>query len=317
VKPFEPTGGWESVYRDLSHDKIPWNAGGPDSDLVALLKSGRVPEGQALDLGCGLGYDAVEMARAGFRVLAIDLSETAIKHATERAEKAGLSAVVDFVPGDVLTFQSVRGAFSLVHDRGFFHVLEPGPTRKKYVALAANALSEDGLFVLRVFSDKEPAGPGPFRLSKKELKKEFGSKFTFVEIRESILEGPRKPHTYFCILKKKVHPYRRMLNSLKAKAKNLTTPSPSKRKTAEARPEQWSVYVVRCSDDSLYTGVAKDAAARIAMHNSGKGAAYTRTRRPVELLYREDGYSRSEALVREAAIKSLSREKKRALAGLS
>jgi predicted GIY-YIG superfamily endonuclease len=250
------------------------------------------------------------MARAGFRVLALDVSETAIRHATERAEKAGLSAAVDFVPGDVLTFQSARGAFSLVHDRGFFHVLEPGESRKKYVALAANALSPEGLFVLVVFSDKEPPGPGPFRLSKKELKKEFGGRFTFVEIRDSILEGPRKPHVYFCILKKKVPPYRRMLKSLKSKAKAAA-------KKAVARAESWSVYVVRCSDDSLYTGVAKDADARVAKHNSGKGAAYTRTRRPVELLYREDGYSRSGALIREAAIKSLPREKKRALAGLS
>jgi predicted GIY-YIG superfamily endonuclease/SAM-dependent methyltransferase len=310
VKPFEPTGGWESVYRDLAHERIPWNAGGPDSDLVALLKSGRIPVGQALDLGCGLGYDAVEMAHAGFRVLGIDLSESAVRHATELAEKAGLSAVIDFVPGDVLSFQSVRGAFTLVHDRGFFHVLEPGPTRKKYVALAANALAEDGLFVLRVFSEKEPPGPGPFRLSKKDLKKEFGRRFTFVEIRDSILEGPRKPQSYFCILKKKVPPYRRMLKSLKSKAKTAA-------KKAVARAESWSVYVVRCSDDSLYTGVAKDAEARIAKHNSGKGAAYTRTRRPVRLMYREDGYSRSEALVREAAIKSLPREKKRALAGLA
>lgn len=76
----------------------------------------------------------------------------------------------------------------------------------------------------------------------------------------------------------------------------------------------WSVYIVRCGDDSLYTGIAKDVEARVAKHNAGTGAAYTRTRRPVAVVYREDGFTRSGALVREAKIKSLPRERKRALA---
>lgn len=76
----------------------------------------------------------------------------------------------------------------------------------------------------------------------------------------------------------------------------------------------WSVYIVRCGDASLYTGIAKDVEARLEKHNNGRGAAYTRTRRPVRLLYREEGLSRSEALVREARIKSLPRPDKEKLA---
>ncbi len=75
-------------------------------------------------------------------------------------------------------------------------------------------------------------------------------------------------------------------------------------------PTDWSVYIVCCKDGSLYTGVAKDVDARIAVHNSGKGAAYTRGRRPVSLRYREDGFTRSTALKREAGIKSLTRSQK-------
>ena len=66
--------------------------------------------------------------------------------------------------------------------------------------------------------------------------------------------------------------------------------------------KDWSVYIVRCVDDSLYTGVAKDVTARLERHNSGRGAAYTRSRRPVSLAYLEKGFSRSKALSREAAI---------------
>lgn len=72
----------------------------------------------------------------------------------------------------------------------------------------------------------------------------------------------------------------------------------------------WSVYIARCADGSLYTGVAKDVKARLAAHNAGRGAAYTRARRPVRLVYREDGMSRGAALSREAGIKSLDRSSK-------
>ncbi|MFA6092657.1 MAG: GIY-YIG nuclease family protein [Elusimicrobiota bacterium] len=72
--------------------------------------------------------------------------------------------------------------------------------------------------------------------------------------------------------------------------------------------------MLRCSGDALYTGIAKDVEARFAIHCSGKGAAYTRSHPPVEVVYRETGMTRSSALVREAAIKSLKKTEKEALA---
>ena len=78
-------------------------------------------------------------------------------------------------------------------------------------------------------------------------------------------------------------------------------------------PREWSVYVLRCGDGSLYTGIAKDVEARLAAHRAGRGAAYTRTHPPVAILYRESRMTRGEALVREAAIKKLPRRKKESL----
>lgn len=75
----------------------------------------------------------------------------------------------------------------------------------------------------------------------------------------------------------------------------------------------WTVYILRCADGSLYTGVAIDVRARVATHNAGKGAKYTRGRRPVKLVYREPAGSRGAALKREAAIKRLPTAVKRAL----
>ena len=70
------------------------------------------------------------------------------------------------------------------------------------------------------------------------------------------------------------------------------------------------IYILRCSDGTLYTGSTTDPQRRLAVHQSGKGAKYTRSRLPIEMVYREELPDKSTALQREAAIKQLSREKK-------
>jgi len=77
--------------------------------------------------------------------------------------------------------------------------------------------------------------------------------------------------------------------------------------------KEWSVYILRCGDDSFYTGIAKDVQLRLTKHQRGKGAAYTRTHLPVTLIYEENSMTRSAALIREAAIKSLPRPRKEKL----
>ena len=72
-------------------------------------------------------------------------------------------------------------------------------------------------------------------------------------------------------------------------------------------------YIVRCSDGSLYTGWTNDLEKRIKAHNEGKGAKYTKSRRPVELVYYEAFEKKEEAMSREWAIKHMSREEKRGL----
>ena len=83
----------------------------------------------------------------------------------------------------------------------------------------------------------------------------------------------------------------------------------SKKKLAE----QWIVYIVRCADGSLYTGIAKDVDRRLEQHNAGTASRYTRSRLPVTLEYQEEQPNQSSALKRELAIKALSRKAKEAL----
>jgi len=90
----------------------------------------------------------------------------------------------------------------------------------------------------------------------------------------------------------------------------------SKTKPQKEQAKQWVVYIVECCDKTLYTGIAKDLERRLQEHNSGKGAKYTASRRPVKLLYSEPASGHGEALSREYAIKKLKRSEKHALVAL-
>lgn len=75
----------------------------------------------------------------------------------------------------------------------------------------------------------------------------------------------------------------------------------------------WYLYILRCGDGSLYTGITTDVARRLRAHRKGAGAKYTRGRGPLELSYQERCGSHSQALRRELEVKALPREKKEAL----
>lgn len=77
--------------------------------------------------------------------------------------------------------------------------------------------------------------------------------------------------------------------------------------------KSWYLYILRCGDDSLYTGITTDVEKRLEAHRSGKGAKYTRGRGPLELVYREACGTHSDALKRELEIKKMSREQKQEL----
>jgi len=82
---------------------------------------------------------------------------------------------------------------------------------------------------------------------------------------------------------------------------------------AYASASSWFLYILRCGDGSLYTGVTTDIDRRFKMHSEGKASRYTRTHQPVDLVYREECGSRSQALARECAVKSLPRKGKERL----
>ncbi len=101
---------------------------------------------------------------------------------------------------------------------------------------------------------------------------------------------------------------------MKSKYKHMIKQMQVKEKTASGKnAEQWTVYILRCKDGTLYTGITKDLKRRVEQHNDGKGSKCTQTRRPVEVVYKEKKMGRANALVREAEIKHYSKGKKEEL----
>ena len=91
------------------------------------------------------------------------------------------------------------------------------------------------------------------------------------------------------------------------------SPSSSDFPELSDQTQPWFVYIVRCADKTLYTGMTNDLLRRIDQHNAGSASRYTRVRRPVELVYQQQVESRSAALKREYAIKQLTRQQKEQL----
>jgi putative endonuclease len=78
----------------------------------------------------------------------------------------------------------------------------------------------------------------------------------------------------------------------------------------KSRPGRWHLYILKCRDNTLYTGITNDLLRRVAQHGSGTASRYTRSRLPVRLVYQERCLNKSTALKKECRIKSLSRREK-------
>lgn len=156
---------WDARY--LSGD-IPWDTGILPPEVVALVASGLLTPGWALDLGCGSGLSSRYLARHGFRVVGVDLAQVALARGAESARAAALPAY--FCRGDVsdLSFLRVRATFAL--DVGCFHAV-PVERRPSYVTSLATHLAPGAFYLLYAFepflssTDGYPRGIGPVEIA--------------------------------------------------------------------------------------------------------------------------------------------------------
>lgn len=136
---------WEARYRD---GDIPWDTGVTPPEVVALIASGRVPVGWALDVGCGSGVTSRYLARHGFTVVGIDFSRAALFRATAAARVENLPCL--FVRGDATDFRFARIAATLAVDIGCFHSFS-AEGRVSYRHALAETLKPGGYYLLYTF----------------------------------------------------------------------------------------------------------------------------------------------------------------------
>jgi SAM-dependent methyltransferase len=195
-------GSWEAVYRSLPPDQLPWNAGGPDPDLVARVDAGRLSVGAALDVGTGPGHDAIFLARRGFSVTAVDLAPSAIALARDNARAAGVENEIDFEAADVLALPLPPAGFTLIYDRGCFHTLPPDAWAG-YLGRLRDALAPDGQFLLRVRRAAPGDGEtGPHPFTETSLRTVLSPFFRVDEIHAAVYAGPGALPSYFLALQR-------------------------------------------------------------------------------------------------------------------
>jgi len=171
---------FESMYLG----QAPWDIPGPQPAFVALEEAGAI-QGSVLDAGCGTGENALYLASRGHEVWGIDYLPIAIERAMKKAERRGLG--VRLQVANALELDKLARQFDAVIDCGLFHTFSD-EERPAYVAGLARVLRPDGQFHLLCFSDREPPGEGPRRVTQQEIHDSFRDGWRVEEIREAAFE---------------------------------------------------------------------------------------------------------------------------------
>ena len=156
---------WDASYQD---GPAPWDIGGPQPAIARLASEGRF-SGAVLDAGCGTGEHALLVASLGFPVLGVDVAETALALARQKAKNRGIE--VEFVAADAFHLERFGRMFDTLLDCGLFHTFN-GDERPAYVASLASVTRHKGILYVLCFSDHGP-DTGPHPVSQEELKAAF------------------------------------------------------------------------------------------------------------------------------------------------
>jgi SAM-dependent methyltransferase len=170
---------WDERYEK---GDTPWETGQPSSELQRIVAEVPVRPCRVLEPGCGTGASAVWLAQQGFDVTAFDLSPGAIERARQRADAAGVT--VRFLAADVLNPPpELAGPFDFFFDRGCYHVVRR-ENPETYVTTLRRLTRPGTLGLVLAGNAREPHDPGPPVVSEEQIRKELGSLFDIVQLRE-------------------------------------------------------------------------------------------------------------------------------------
>ncbi len=176
---------FESAYGE----KAPWDIAGPQPAVVGLEEAGEI-RGSVLDAGCGTGENALYLASRGHEVWGLDFVSVAIERANVKAKERGLS--VHFQVGDALKLDQLGRTFNAVIDCGLFHTFTD-EERPLYVSGLATVVRPRGSVNILCFSDQEPPGAGPRRVTQQEIRDAFREGWQVIEIRETRFQASDHP----------------------------------------------------------------------------------------------------------------------------
>jgi SAM-dependent methyltransferase len=159
----------KSSFEEAYSGTPPWEIGRPQPLVVRLEDEGRIV-GAVLDAGCGTGENALFLSDRGHEVLGVDAAPTAVARATEKAQRRGSSA--RFVLHDALALDELGRTFDTAIDSGLFHTFSD-EDRAGYVRALAAAVRPGGTALVMCFSEHEPDGWGPRRVTRNELMDAF------------------------------------------------------------------------------------------------------------------------------------------------
>jgi SAM-dependent methyltransferase len=160
-------GFFDNAYRDGGTPT--WDVGRPQGAVVRLARSELIA-GSVLDAGCGTGENALHLAGLGHAVLGVDFAAAAIERANAKAADRHLP--VEFQVADALDLDALGRTFDSVLDVGLFHTFEDAE-RPRYAASLGAALRPGGRAFLLCWSDRNPFGRGPRRISRREIRATF------------------------------------------------------------------------------------------------------------------------------------------------
>lgn len=175
---------WDEFYKGTPA----WDVGHPQPAFKALVEDGEMKPGRALDIGCGRGENSILLAMNGCDVTGIDIAAIAISDAKTKAAERHVT--VNFVVGDVLKMDQLfkESEFDVIIDSFLFHTFSD-EERPIFARQVYRVLKPGGKYFMLCFSEKDPEGPGPRRISKTEIEHTFAPLFKIVYISDTPLEA--------------------------------------------------------------------------------------------------------------------------------
>ncbi len=178
---------FESSYEGTA----PWDIPGPQPAFLQLEEAGEI-QGSVLDAGCGTGEHALYLASHGHEVWGLDFVSVAIERASAKAKERRLS--VHFQVGDALKLDQLGRTFDTAIDCGLFHTFAD-EERPLYVSGLSRVVRPGGSVHILCFSDQEPPGQGPRRVTQQEIRDAFHDGWQVTAIQEARIQTTDNPET--------------------------------------------------------------------------------------------------------------------------